>query len=671
MADYNPLSAETWQGRVSSCRQIRREMLRTWQDNIDYRRGKPFRVAPSDDIVSVPADWTRSKTKAAKLYYQVPEFVLKARRPEFASATQVFGKALNFVLTRKVRLEHTMNECLSDVINAAGIAICKIGYEANFENLEQDPTAQPGMEPAERPAYECYYATRVSPAHFLWPVEWIGTDWDKCPWLGWESYMPLVEAQRLGWVDEDFEGTGINETDWWLVRDYREQQKISDKYVKFSEIFYHASTYDVQERDPRKIRRIVLIDGLKGEDAKVVDEDLTWQRYVPATPPQPPTPEQPQGVPGKAACWIGLTSYPIKVLTLTNISDVTIPPSDSEMGRPQVKELIRGRSQMIRQREHNVPLRWFDVNAVDEEIADRLRRGKWQDMIPMNGPGDRAFGEVARANFPRETFTFDDVAKRDLDEAWSMGGPQTGVVSGGDASTTATEVKTATSSLNERLDYERSWVLRFVLEIAEGIGSLMQLFADQEDYVEIIGPDGFAALQAWNRDTIAGEYIFEAKPDSQLRIDVQQRRTEALNMYKLLRRDPQINPQGLLIQLLELHGLDPAKSLAKPEPPKPPEPKISYAFKGEDMLNPIAVAKMQQVGPPLDPAMIQKAAELINAAVQAAAQPITPPAAPPASGAPPAAPGQKPPHPGPAPVVEPINQRYNQGMENPAESQEK
>jgi hypothetical protein len=651
-----PKSKRDWKGPIAACRQQRKELLDTWQDNVAYRRGKPFKTTPPQDTVNVPQDWSRTKNKISQVFYQVPEVKLKARRPEFASAAVVFAAALNFQLSHKVKAYHMMNEVLGDVINAAGIGICKVGYEATFEKKEVpllDQTQYPpelwaqleasGSMPTsevEQAVYECYYARRVSPAHFLWPVEFTGSDWQEASWLGWEGYLSLAEAQRRGWVGEEFEGEEISDSEWLLVKEFDGQAKSADPYVKYCEIFYRASAYDSSEKDHRKIKRLVIIDKLDG-DGIVVDEDFKWQRYVP---------ENRQ--------WIGMTSFPLKVLTLTNISDMAIPPSDSEMGRPQVRELIRGRSTMLKQRETSLPLRWFDVNQVDDEIADKLRRGKWQDMIPMNGPGDKAIGEVARAQFPRETFEFDRIAKADLDEAWSMGAPQQAAPEPGD--TTATEVKAMQTALNVRLDYERSWVLRFFLEVAESVGGLMQLFSDDSDWVEIVGEDGVAALQPWTKDLIRGDYVFEAKPDSALKIDVSQKRAESLNLYKLLRKDPLINPVALVQEVLELHGIDPNKVKAPQQPPQPPPPKLSFSFKGEDLISPIAVAIIQQGPKPLSAEDIAAAKMLIEDAAG-----LMPPQPPQGDGGggqggAPAPTGENPPHPGPADVVQPLNRRYNE-----------
>lgn len=648
----NPLSTAAFRSRINACREVKKHKLTDWQDSVSYRMGKPFRNRPTEDTVNVPADWSRTKNKTAQLFYQVPEVKLRARQPQYASAAPTFAAALNYQLTNKVRAQYMMNEVLADVINAAGIGICKIGYEGQFEEVEMGPSPdQSQLVP--RPAYECYYARRIAPQHFLWPVEFTGSDWNECDWLGWEGYISLAEAKRRGWVGADFKGQEISDQDWRLVRDLNQVGRSNDAYVKFCELFVKATAFDPEEKDPRKIIRIVIVDGLPDDRAMVVKEDFKWQRYNEQT-----------------GQWIGLTTFPIKVLTLTYVSDLAIPPSDSEIGRPQVRELIRGRSQMLRQRESSLPLRWFDVNLVDHEIAENLRKGKWQNMIPMRGPGDRAIGEVARAQYPRESFEFDRVAKLDLDEAWSMGQPQQASNTPGD--TTATEVREMQNALNVKLDYERAWVLKFFLDVAQGIGSLMQLFSDDVDYAEIVGQDGVRSLMPWDKTMIRGDFIFEAKPDSQLKLDVSQKRAEALNLYKLLRKDPLINPQGLVLEVLQLHGIDPSKGMVPQQPPQPPPPKMSYSFKGEDLMNPIVVAIIQKGPSPLTAQdiaaaklLIQDAAKLLEVnpppqgdVVDAESVKRVPT-------------GEQPEHPGPADVVQPLNRRYSeQGSTGPEGSRD-
>jgi hypothetical protein len=203
----------------------------------------------------------------------------------------------------------------------------------------------------------------------------------------------LAEAIRRKWVDEDYENECSDKLESMSSdTDQDPDAEPVGKYVKFAQIFYKKSVIDPKEKDPRKLGMVVMIEG---KDKPAVDEDLRWQAYDP-----------------QSRTWGGLTSFPLKVLTLVYVSDEDVPPSDSEIGRPQVKELNKSRTQMLQQRDRSAPMRWFDVNMVDEAIADQMEHGTYQGMIPMNGPGNNAIGEVARANYPRETFQFSRSSRR-------------------------------------------------------------------------------------------------------------------------------------------------------------------------------------------------------------------------------------------------------------------
>ena len=679
LQDKQPGSEKEWHAKIDACKQKKKRLAPRWRLNVSYRVGRPFDALPDTaaDEVNVPVDWSRTKAKQANLFFQVPNVKVTARSPQFQQAAPVYGAALNFELENTCKSYIMMDEILADTINASGLGVGMLGVEAEYETVEV-PAVQEGQYTPEqmemilaqnggtmptvstkRLVYLKYFTRRISPINFLWPADFNGTDWQDAEWLGYEGLIPLADAKRKGWVDDNYETECADKIETLNSdNDQKDSQPIG-KYVRYSEIFYRKSVLDPSVKDCRALGHLVFVDG-KQEPVK--DDDFKWQMYN-----------------KQSRQWLGLTTFPIKVLTLTTITDDALPPSDSEIGRPQVMELNRSRSQMVRQRDRSLPLRWFDVNMVDEMVAEQMRKGVYQDMIPMDGPGGNAIGEVARANYPRESFEFQNIITNDLDQAWAMGQNQQGFATPGDTSATEAEIMAGASDI--RLEYERAKVLRFFLEFAEGIGSLMQLFQDEAKWVEVTGPDGFQALQAWDRRAIRGDFMFKARPDAAIRIDVGQKRTESLNLYKLLRRDPLINPQFLVMELLELHGYDPTKVMAPPEQPQPKPANIRFSFSGEDMANPMVVALVQKNSPtPLEPEDIAAAKKMMGDAGIPELPPTVPPMPKPGeNGQPPSmdqlsagaddAPrpeprdGQPPElaHPGPAAEVTPLNQRYEVG----------
>jgi hypothetical protein len=73
-----------------------------------------------------------------------------------------------------------------------------------------------------------------------------------------------------------------------------------------------------------------------------------------------------------------------------------------------------------------------------------------------------------------------------------------------------------------------------------------------------------------------------------------------------------INPQALVSDIMELHGLDPTKVMVPPPQPQPKPAALRFSFAGEDLTNPMVVSLVQKNSPtPLTPEDIQKAMELM------------------------------------------------------------
>ncbi len=574
-----------WKSIIQSSVKDLERFKHTWQENVSFRKNKPLTESPTHDVITIPADWSRTKKKVADLFFQVPEIKLRGRNPASVATAAAVAQILNFELQNEVKAYVAMDECLQDAVNASGFAAVMVGYDVTTEPVDvpvadtsmmaPEEAALVPMTTVERPVYQCYYIKRLSPMQVLKPVEFTGSDWQQAAFLGERGRVPLAEAKRRGWVDDQYEHQCKDKLETVSSDTDQKNEKDEGKFVRYTQLFYKRSYYYAEEKDPRKIHRLVHIDGL--DDPKI-DEPFKWQEYNPMT-----------------RQWIGMKGFPIKVATLTTISDEAIPPSDSEIGRPQVQEMMKFRSQMMRQRDLSFHLRWYDVYSLDEDVFEQMKSGVIQDMIPMNGPGSNAIGEVARANYPRENYDAMNVMAADLDEAWSMGANQQGYSSPGD--TSATEAQIMAQSNDVRLSYEQARVLRLFLEVAEGLLGLMQLFQDETKYAPLLGPDGAQALAAWTKKDISGDFLFEAKPDAAQRVDVGQKRVEALNLYTKVRQDPLINPQPLIKDLLELHGLDASKMMVQPQPEPPKPAALRFSYGGPDLANPLVVALIQKNSP--------------------------------------------------------------------------
>jgi hypothetical protein len=595
--------------QVEACETWITQQLPTWQTNVNYRKNKILDGDLERDEVAVPIDAARTRNKIAQLFFQVPKIALFPRAPQWRPTTPLTAAVVNHLLAEEIHAEEPVEESLGDAINAAGIGILYVSYEAGFVD-EKVPAVDmsarspeeivayakelggqpPPMMTKKVPLYQKVDISSVDPADFLRPLGFTKINWDNAPWLGHKFRLTEAEARRKGWLKEG-ERAGGESPESVSEAAKQNADKEQGKHVSCIRLWYRPYLFDPKEPDCRKIKVIVWVDG-QDKTEPVLHEDFRWQKYVPETRE-----------------WVGMTKFPLRPLTLEHISGEAIPPSATEYGRPQVRELNKSRTQMVQQRDRSFPLRWYDVNLVDEEIVEQIRRGTWQDMIPTQGPGTSVIGEVSRASFPRESYEFNTVLNQDLDMSWSSGPNQGGYEAAG--STSATEAEITQRNFQVSLEHQRAKVLKWFLQTAECVLDLVQMFYTVEKFVPFTKLGGEKALEAWDRETVPGKFVFSARPDAATRIDVSQKRAEANNRYKVMRHDPLVNPQRLIADVFESSDVDPTEGFAPPAPPQEQKPKpASFSFKGDDLVNPMVVALIQK-STPITPQELQAARYLM------------------------------------------------------------
>lgn len=627
---------EEFRTRIDVCKTYRRKLVANWTVSIDYRRGKPFPSQTDEDQVAVNLDWVLTKSKVSNLFSQVPQVRLDHAPDTLAPWVSAFERKLNDTLVGG-GVEAAMDECMPDCINAAGIGAILVSYEALTEDRELPTSSEPVEgEEAEMTSIPValdhrYLVQRVSPADLLWPINFTGSNFDNAPWVGRSGRLPWAEAVKLfGLKEADRESIlGEDRTTMdKLTHDVERDKAAADEMVGFDEVFYKENSFDVEAKSYSSIHHLVFVTG---KDKPVVDEPWKGQQV------------------GEDGTVVGAQKFPLRVLTLTYITDETIPPSDSAIGRPQVNEINKARTQMIKQRERSLPIRWYDVNRVDPAIQQSLMRGTWQAMIPVQGEGSRVIGEVARATMPNENFLFDKVAKADLEREWTV--PPT-------AHQTDTSKENSDNSnlpYNTMVGRERAKVGSFIIGVAEVLGGLLCLYEDPSVFGE-----GFTTA-------VSKTLKYSILADSTVLLDVNQRLKRLDHFVNNYAKSGWVNIEPVMKEIATLTGLDPSIVIKAPSPKPPVEPNISLRLTGvEDMLNPLALAFLIKSGQAPGPELIEQAKGLIQQAVvppQGLTMPGTPqalggfpmvpegqagpPGAPPAPGTAPSGPPLPPPVAGP------------------------
>lgn len=674
---------ERWNAELDACRRRRDKFVRgPWQTNVSFRVQKPFSQSSDDDAegnqvdqVSVPADWSRSRSKTTSLFSQLPRVSLTAAQPQFKAAVPTFEKIVNHYAPR-TGIASVMEECMADVVNAAAICAAIMKYEATFEQVmvpETDqslapmpqpmppqlppgvPSPPPGMMPQPQQLPQAFPPGAVAEPPVVPGIANAGV---PGPLPAMAPLLPppppvMVPVQRV--VSERYRAYRISPSQllWpseFQGSDWQRCRWIGyDGAMPWAKAKYEFKLDDEDKRDCcTEAGTTITTVTLAGELAQDVDnggemvrfsEIYYWaclldpeeKRYEAIKrivfvkgKEEPVIDEDYTGqtwVP-ESGEFIGCTRLPIEVATLTYVSDKGIPPSDSEIGRPMVLEQIRSRSQMILQRTRNLPLRTFDVNRIDPMIADLLMKGIWQGLIPTNGPGERVLSQIASAAFPREDFEFDRVSNRDLDDAWSMSPNQMGNFMGGERS--AAEANFVASSYASVIGFQRGKIIGMFLGIIDTLMGLLQLNLDSYDAYEIVGPDGAKKLETWDRSKIAGKFVATTRQDASVLQDSGMRTNQLMKFLNISGKSGRINIDPIMAELAALAGLDPAEVMLPPAQPKPEPPNVSYRFSGAaDLLNPMAVALLQKKdASPIGPQDIEAAKQLI---LDAMGPPKTPP----------------------------------------------
>jgi hypothetical protein len=416
--------------------------------------------------------------------------------------------------------------------------------------------------------------------------------------------MSWAEAvHNLGLTDDQKDRACSNSspsTTETIRQDINTQQANSLDIVSYDEIYYWRYLFDPAERYYKSIYRIVFVDGL---EEPVIDEPWKGQQFDQTT-----------------GTFVGATKFPIRIITLSYISDDAIPPSDTAIGRPQVLEIIKSRTQMILQREHSIPLRWFDVNAVDPAIQENLQRGTWQGFIPMQGDGSRRIGEVARASYPSEDIRIIQQAEADLNKQWQLGANQMGNFASGERS--AREASIVQSNAQTLIGYEKSRVEVYFVGIAEVMAGLISLYSD----FAVLGDDEKQRLLSYQQQSpqlpgpsaqskLSVELAFSILPDSTILFDSHQQTQRLMGILNMIGKSGLIDPLPLIKKICELNGLDFAELAKQPEPPKPDPPNISIR-NAEDIMNPIMLGLLMKSGQAPGPQDLMAAEKVIGEAAR-------------------------------------------------------
>lgn len=584
--DVLPLDVPQWRARLDGSAHYIKDKVTKGKENVRRYRMKHYQGSASltQDAIQVPVDQWNVDQKRAQLFYRVPEVVMSGKTQEADANAFISQGAINQQIgPEHINTKQLMDMLIYDIVCAVGFGGCKIGYESwNVASTNPLlPTAPVGGR---------YYADRIPPGRLRGPFdEFTGENFNDCDWLGMRFFENVPDGTIGG-------GNYSEKDDDLLVEDGLSSRSRTSRKVKWGTyVCYRMSQFDPNENDPRIYREFELMDG---DDAPRMHRTRECQN---------------------------MKGNSIKVLTLRYVSDLALPPSDSEITRVLADELSRGRSQSLVHRNRSMPQNMFDSTQLKQPTVDKIERGDIQGMIGHPGPiTDQLIKQINKGDMPQDTYRFNDVIGRDIERSWGLGANQQGQTN--DTARTATELSIVENAKDTRLDYERDKIIAWYCnDLVRDIFALMQHYAQQDQSILMTDAQGAQQWLTWNAQAIQGEFAFTIKVNSQLRPDSAAQQKKMLDWVNISAKSPYVNQQENWALLAKEFGFDPARMIKPPPPPQPEQAKLTVsAVDLVTMLpiiqtNPAALQLLAANGVEIPPEMMQLAMQM-QAVQEAVAQ---------------------------------------------------
>lgn len=593
-------SASFWDGELEDATRKMQDTIGEWKMNLSRYEGHkpPVRGFRPADAINVNVGFYSVENKKPQLFFTVPKVQAKALREDAKNVTPLVQAIVNRRLEGDdINAAELVGQVLDDCLITAGVGGSKVGYDEVSDTVQlptgrtvpvldpitQQPmidpvtgqeartlaidekTGQPETQPVKRVLWSRIYWQHIAPADLRFPVGFTGANFDAAPWLAWRFNVDANFAEQYG-LDPNA-GQAIQD-DLTLLHEL-DRQKLMTCGTGY-EIWYRAYLYDSAEKNPEKIRRLVIVGAQrrgKRRYSAIIHEDSPYQVFDPD---------------GRFVT--GMRGFPIHPLVVRPLTERVYPKSDCSVLRDVGDEKSLGRTLMIQQRKRNLPVRGFNKNSVDVESIKKLESAEVQEMIAFTGdPRDQLF-QLPQSSFPPENFSFDRMIQEDIDRLSASGSNQQGLTSDAESATEASLIQRGSDN---RVAKERERVLRWFVDGVTKVFALIQLFASDEDVAMVVGEDGLEQYRAWKRTEIQGRFAFSLKPDSSLRTNAADERNMYLRFFNLAANHPQADSTEMLRGLASAFGMDPAKVIKPPAPPPPPpppeKPKLSIALKGEDL----------------------------------------------------------------------------------------
>lgn len=495
---------ERWLGRIAHAERYRDEFGNQsgrWSDNIKAMAGD-FDTADElgEEAIDVNMVHSTMRTVLPPLWVTEPRVMVKPRIERDDKGADNTIKAekteveLNYWM-RELEVRQQMKRAILDM-EATNHGYIYVGWTKTKEEAEAE------LDPAIR--HRRPFVKRLSPTKVLVPAGY--TEFEEHPWIDLVFLKSLAETkERYGERAADLQAT-------------------------------ERMAIDTGTSDSHYLK-----DFAESEEAAIVEVHNIWDKrtkkvYILA-PNHDRFLEEPKDWPWEA------DGFPIAHETANEIPDEYWGTPPLNYYSQQQKELNVTRTKMRKKMNRTKSVIFItDVGHDEQEAYKTADDGT---LIPIGQ--DAKFYKDEGIGLSQSDLAYEAVIKGDILNLTGIGAEQRGA---GDpniesATASANVEKHAQVRQSDRGDRVRS----LYLQIARKLWMVLRQFQTSEQRRRIIGPGNISREVTISKDDLRGEFDFDLDISAMLADNPSMRQQQAILNYNLLRADPLINPEQLLLDV--------------------------------------------------------------------------------------------------------------------------
>ncbi len=471
------------------------------------------------------------RTMVPRVYFRDPTVSITQTKPgdEFAVFSQILERVDNKLL-RHLRLKQQMKLTIQDGF-MCGTGVLKLGFGAQFTPTPDDfnteaPNSKKKQEKIEYNSLvepNMPWCMRVHPKHFVVPDKTVSLE--AARWVCHVIFMNVNDLKE----DPRFKNTGSIDV----------SKPINGKQETAGSDELGEGNVELWEIRDKKTSKVFIMAPNHAQKVLIVADD----KYLAAT--------------GR---------FPFFPIVFNNPDDCFWGIPDAQILDPQQREANETRTQIMKHRRMSLVKLIAQREAMTPDEIEKLSsEGVASVILTDNMAGIEPIQIVS--TIPAGLIESNQMCQQEAQEIIGLGVNQFGEYAPGSADRSATEAQIVNQATQIRMDERRDQVADTVVDIVEGIHTIIFQFWDQEQVVDIVGDDGAAVWVQFTPEMLKrGTYDINVDPDSGLPETAALRKQEALQLYPLLMQNPFTSKMRVTQNLLrELRGVQYDHLLLNPQ----------------------------------------------------------------------------------------------------------